>query len=106
MKRKIRKSVFETNSSSTHSLILADVAVFNEWKAGDLCFRPFEERFYAKRDAISHLNLCGGECEEELDDLLRENDFFSREEYAQRYGDFEELYKTPWNDGVVVFGYH
>lgn len=31
----VRKNVFETNSSSTHSLVMAVKSDFNKWKAGE-----------------------------------------------------------------------
>lgn len=34
--RQIRKGVFETNSSSTHSLVMATATEFDRWIKGDV----------------------------------------------------------------------
>ena len=38
MKVKVRKGVFETNSSSTHSLTMCLGTDFDEWKKGNMAF--------------------------------------------------------------------
>lgn len=38
MKREIRRNVFETNSSSTHSLSICTEQEFEDWKAGKLLY--------------------------------------------------------------------
>lgn len=45
MKREIRRNVFETNSSSTHSLSICTEQEFEDWKAGKLLFDRWGERF-------------------------------------------------------------
>lgn len=36
MKRQIRRGVYETNSSSTHSLTMCSEEEFEQWKNGEL----------------------------------------------------------------------
>lgn len=38
MKRQIRLGVYETNSSSTHSLTICSEEEFEQWKNGELLF--------------------------------------------------------------------
>ena len=38
MKRQIRRGVYETNSSSTHSLTMCSKEEFEQWKNGELLF--------------------------------------------------------------------
>ena len=38
MKRIVRAGVFETNSSSTHSLTMMSLDEFNKWKSGELLY--------------------------------------------------------------------
>lgn len=38
MKTTIREGVFETNSSSTHSLIMMEESKFKKWKDGELFY--------------------------------------------------------------------
>lgn len=41
--RQVRSSVFETNSSSTHSLTICSEEEFNNWKNGELLFDRYDE---------------------------------------------------------------
>lgn len=43
--KQIRKNVFETNSSSTHSLTLCSEDEFEKWKKGELLFDRWKEVF-------------------------------------------------------------
>ena len=45
MKKQIRHSVFETNSSSTHSLTICSKEKFEAWKRGDVLFDQWSEEF-------------------------------------------------------------
>lgn len=42
MKRSIRRGVFETNSSSTHSICIVPAEDFEAWKRGELVFQQDE----------------------------------------------------------------
>lgn len=43
--KQIRKNVFETNSSSTHSLTMCSKSQFEDWKAGKVLFNDWKEVF-------------------------------------------------------------
>ena len=62
MKRQIRKSVFETNSSSTHSLTICTEEEYNKWKNGEILFNKWSEKFvelkeYTLTDEIKELAM-------------------------------------------------
>ena len=40
----IRQGLFETNSSSTHSLTMCTVSDFDKWKSGELIFDYYEDK--------------------------------------------------------------
>ena len=48
MKRQIRRGVFETNSSSTHSLTMCSEEEFEQWKKGKVLFDENYETFVSK----------------------------------------------------------
>lgn len=50
---KVRGRTFETNSSSTHSLVVFDLDNFNDWKNGKLLYDKENEKFVAFAEAIS-----------------------------------------------------
>ena len=64
MKRQVRRGVFETNSSSTHSLTMCSEDEFEAWKRGEVLFKRWEEKFVKptqlsdqdKRDAEDEYN--------------------------------------------------
>ena len=41
---KIRNSVFETNSSSTHSIIICSQAEYEQLEAGDLFIKRYDDK--------------------------------------------------------------
>lgn len=45
MKKIIRLNTFETNSSSTHSLIMCTKETYEKWKSGELLFDKYAEKF-------------------------------------------------------------
>lgn len=41
----VRRNVFETNSSSTHSLIICSDKVYNDWMDGKVVYDSYDEEF-------------------------------------------------------------
>lgn len=51
MKRQVRRGVFETNSSSTHSLTMCSEEEFEAWKRGEVLFQEYgEDNFISATD--------------------------------------------------------
>lgn len=50
MNQTIRSNTFETNSSSTHSLILVNTETFEEFKKGKLYFVIYADKFIEEKD--------------------------------------------------------
>lgn len=48
--RQIRRNVFETNSSSTHSITMCSQSQFDDWKAGKLLFDYWGEGFVSAKE--------------------------------------------------------
>lgn len=51
MKKTIRKGIFETNSSTTHTLVIGSKEEFDKWKNGELVWDWETEEFIPKKDA-------------------------------------------------------
>ncbi len=85
---KIRSGVFETNSSSTHSLTIVDKEDYDKWSKGEYLFNQDKDKFLPKEDAIKENRKIfmkygyEGEDKEEIEKL-------SNEEFMER---FEEDY--------------
>lgn len=95
MKQTIRNNTFETNSSSTHSLILVNVEEFEKFKQKELYFHIDGNRFITK-DEIK-----------DLDYFKQENkdfDSLSDESKEDRINEFIEDYTDC--DYPVLATYH
>lgn len=53
MKRQIRRGVYETNSSSTHSLTMCSEEEFEQWKNGELLFDEWGHESFVKANSLS-----------------------------------------------------
>lgn len=69
----IRRNIFETNSSSTHSLTMCSESEYDKWKNGELLYHIYHEKFKTK--------------EQILEDAKN-----SREEYLEKQKNGETLY--------------
>lgn len=77
----IREGVFETNSSSTHSLTMMPEADFIRWQNGDYMF---EGEVYSKEEVI---------------DALRKDTWFSR--YITDDMSDEEVFESAMEDSYI-----
>jgi hypothetical protein len=85
-KVQIRKGVFETNSSSTHSITIVSKEEFEKFKAGSLMFHQWEGKLVEPdKDNVS---------------------LVSYGRYGEYYETFEKSYKTSSGDEIVAFGYY
>lgn len=72
----IRRNIFETNSSSVHSITLCSENEFQKWKNGEIFFDRCEEKFLTPKEA-----------EEVKKEQERE-----RERLIEQYGDDDDFY--------------
>lgn len=90
MKRQIRQGVFETNSSSVHSLTMCSKEEYERWENGELLFDRWGHKFI---DVNSH---------EVDEDCYTEKRYWDNTDYETFY----EEYTTPSGETVVAFGYY
>lgn len=50
----IRRNVFETNSSSTHSLIICSDKTYNAWLDGKVVYDRYDEKFVEAKQPTEH----------------------------------------------------
>ena len=53
MKRQIRRNIFETNSSSTHSLIICSEEEFKAWEKGEIYFDEYGKEKFISNTGIN-----------------------------------------------------
>ena len=86
MKRQIRRGVYETNSSSTHSLTMCSEEEFEQWKNGELLFDEWGSESFVKANSLSD------------DDKKYEEWQYSELET------FVDRYTSKSGDKIVAFG--
>lgn len=129
--RQIRKNVFETNSSSTHSLTMCTKEEYDNWKNGKLLFDSYYKKFVssleltkadfekAENNYESHKQkyqknwnqLTKEEQEEYTIGYIKENksmneivtypEWLDRNDYLDK---FYKEYTTKNNEKIVAFG--
>ena len=132
MKRQIRCGVFETNSSSTHSLTMCSEEEFEAWKRGEVLFQEYgEENFISATKLSEHdKKMAQEDYEENKDDFqkdwndlsedakqkyytkyVKENDIIDEDAktYDQYMNDgdletFVQRYTSKNGDKIVAFG--
>lgn len=77
MKRQIRRGVYETNSSSTHSLTMCSEEEFEQWKNGELLFDEWGSESFVKANSLS-------------DD--------DKKYAAQDYENYKDEFSKDWSD--------
>ena len=98
MNRKIRRSVFETNSSSTHSLTMCTKSDFEKWVNGELVWSRWSDELVPITN-----NVRESMDSDEGEYLTYEQ--FNDWEYLD-YETFEQTFETPNNEKIVAFGYY
>lgn len=102
MKIQVRRGVFETNSSSVHSLCICSADDYDKWKNGELLYDFYNGVLIEDSDEIQQERK---ECEEKG----WANDYIYYNEYPDHTSDFEvyeEFYKSKSGDDIVAFGYY
>lgn len=132
MKRQVRRGVFETNSSSTHSLTMCSEEEFEAWKRGEVLFQEYgKENFISANKLSEHdKKMAQEDYEANKDDFqkdwndlsedakqkyytkyTKENDLIDEDaktyEQYMNYGDlktFVQRYTSKSGDKIIAFG--
>lgn len=108
-KIQVRKGLFETNSSSVHTLVMCDESDFDKWKNGELVYDYMNCELVPTTDDkyVEWSKMTDEEKEDSfsLYDYLTYDDFFENWE-AIDYERFEQSYKTEKGETVIAFGYY
>lgn len=111
MKRQVRRGVFETNSSSTHSLTMCSEEEFEAWKRGEVLFQKYgNENFISANKLSEHdKKMAQEDYEENKDDFQKDwNDLSedAKQKYYTKYAKENDIidedaktYDQYMNDG-------
>ena len=101
MRLQVRTGLFETNSSSTHSLTMCMKEDWEAFKRGDKFYDSWEERLVDESEfAIEDLDP-----DEELDDRYYTYEQFEEEIWSHYEEDILHEFTTPSGEEIVAFGY-
>ena len=89
MLRQVRRGVFETNSSSVHSLTIVSKEMFDRFKKGELKMTWRDELIDSTHPKFD-------------DEDTTDYENYGGDEYEQ----FEKTYTTEGGEVVVAFGYY
>ena len=118
MKKQIRRGVFETNSSSTHSLTMMMKSDYKRWEDENLYLfngsgwswdfnKPVANTLYTREEAVKFVknNRYYDSSYEVDDEYLKEMDFISFDDEGSDYLEgFYEEFTTPSGETIVAFG--
>lgn len=91
--RKVRRAIFETNSSTVHSLCIVTEDDFNKFKDGELVY----DRWNGELVDASKVNL-----DEDEDDQ-----YWTEDEYGGKYFSVDyHAFTTPSGDNMVAMCYY
>lgn len=116
--RQVRRNVFETNSSSTHSLTIMMKSDYQRWEKENLYLFdgyvhewkldcPVKGYLYTRDDAVAFAKKNQWyDNEEEFDDsVLKSFGFFAWDDEGSEYLEsFYEEFTTPSGETIVAFG--
>ena len=96
--RQIRRNVFETNSSSTHSLTMCTKSEFDKWVNGELAWDRWGDKLVPITPEVQ-ADMAGRYPEYLTYDQFNDWEYISHET-------FEHNYTTPNGEQIVGFGYY
>ena len=106
--KSIRRGVFETNSSSTHSITMCAKEDYDNWQNGKKFFNAGKNKFVSMEDITEMFpDLTGTRGMEDITQFLRDHDIHTYESYfndGSGLEDFSSTFTTNGGEGVVAFG--
>ena len=96
--RQIRRNVFETNSSSTHSITMCMESDYDKWMAGELIWSRWCDKLVEITPEVKR-SIDDGDGE------YLTYDQFNDYEYLE-FETFVDSYTTPNGEKVISFGYY
>lgn len=93
MKKQIRRGVFETNSSSTHSLTWCTKTDYEKWENGEYTYDWYNDKLIPVTDEIKESMNRYLTCEQ-------------YEGHCENYDTFYDTYTASNGEEIVAFGYY
>ena len=117
---KVRQSVFETNSSSTHTITMCTEDQFTKWQKNEIFWDNDAEELIDETEMLESIANSCGQCS--VDELLEAKeksyqeylkilagyDYYTRSSFIElnTYEHFSKKYTSPSGDIVYAFGWY
>ena len=100
----VRRNVFETNSSSTHSITICTEDEYEMWKRGEVYWSRWDENFVSKEEVEEGFKKSNMD---DIDDYLYDEGLYTFDRYNDiEMETYEEHYQTKSGDKIIAFGYY
>lgn len=118
--KQIRRGVFETNSSSVHSLTMCSSEEYQKWADGEVLYWQDEDKFGTREDIIEEMKTMkwydgtlrysnvNWNDEDYVSDIFSDERIKTHEEFFEDewFETYVEEYTTKSGETVVAFGYY
>jgi len=112
-KRTVRRGVFETNSSSTHSITICTGDDYSKWQDDEMLLQGYPTKLITMEEVkeLYKNDKYRDEAttfEEWLESQYEDSELQTYEKYTDNYEyeQFKETFTTPSGDNIVAFGYY
>ena len=99
-----RRGVFETNSSSTHSISICTEEEMKKWKNNELIFDCYNEMFISYDENVKKQLGLDDEHDEFYSSVSDQYREYNQNLYHEIY--YEKSFMTPSGDHMYAFGYY
>lgn len=115
--KQIRTAIFETNSSSTHSICITSESEYNKWISGDNLYSDWKEKLVPKAEGMEKLREHYPDPETMFEKFGSEEEalayigLYTKEKYDENVEDryleeFVEKYTPAEGENIIAFGYY
>lgn len=94
MKTQVRRGIFETNSSSVHSLTMCTADDYDKWERGELLYDKYNQELVPAEGVSDNSRY------------LSMKEFYAYYDDEGCYETFTQGFVTPTGEKVVAFGYY
>lgn len=107
----VRSSIFETNSSSVHSLCMCHQSDYDRFRAGELVFYNYNDCLVDASEAVDEIRECRmsrepDHVDDPIDDsVMEEHGYYTYARFWRHFDDDFETFCDDFDD-VVAFGYY
>lgn len=107
----VRGSIFETNSSSVHSIVMCSESDYDRWVAGELLYKDYTDSLVTREKAIAEIEEWDKKYNPDkvgqpiTEEVLNEYGYYSHDAFWDEKDEYFETFSESYN-GVVAFGYY